>query len=167
MIFSHCRFDDGFNDVPTESVPFGFQQLIQANQDSRLSQDSNKIASNDLIYFVYSFVDKEVIIIPVHPNDQHRHFSFQLCHDLLLSHVYIDQINEKSSVVKAFNKSTCAKLKDSFLTHIEVNPVSCTKDVRLKLETLYQEHLCQNQGVVGKNFSFSITFAPEKEDVRY
>ena len=36
-ITSHCKFDEGFNDVPTDSVPLGFQQLIQLNQDHCLS----------------------------------------------------------------------------------------------------------------------------------
>ena len=78
-INSHCKFDEDFNDVPTEFVPLGFQQLICVNQDPCLSQDSTKIASNDLAFFVYPFVDKE--IITVHPNDQHRHFGFHLRDD--------------------------------------------------------------------------------------
>ena len=54
----HCKFDEGFNDVPTESIPLGFQQLIQASQDLHLPQNSSKIASTDLYFFVYPFANK-------------------------------------------------------------------------------------------------------------
>ena len=35
-ITSYCKFDEGFNDLPTESVPLGFQKLICENQDEKL-----------------------------------------------------------------------------------------------------------------------------------
>lgn len=44
----------------------------------------------------------------------------------LYGHVYIDKINVKSSVQLPFHKSTRAKLKDHFITHIEGDPIFST-----------------------------------------
>merc|ERR1712032_1068982 len=75
----------------------------------------------------------------------------------------------------AFNKSTRSKLRGSFITHIDGDPVFNAQDANTKLDQLYQEHLRKVQWVAGKNnnnnnnnnntnnFSFSITFAPEKK----
>ena len=40
------------------------------------------------------------------PDDKHSQFGFKLCDDELYGQVYIDKIKEKSSVEKAFSKST-------------------------------------------------------------
>ena len=56
-------------------------------------------------------------------------------------YIYIDKIDDNSSVQQAFNKSTQATLKGFFITHIEGDPVSSTKDAAKKLEQLFQEHL--------------------------
>ena len=57
-----------------------------------------------------------------------------------------------------------------FNTHIDGDTAFNYKYFAAKLEQLYQEHLQNVQGVVGKknsnknpNFSFSVTFAPEKK----
>ena len=73
------------------------------------------------------------------------------------------EIKDKSTVDKAFNKSTLQELKGSFITHIEGDPVFTTKDATKKLEQLYSEYLKHDQGVAGKKqkFLFSVTFAPE------
>lgn len=79
--------------------------------------------------------------------------------------VYIDKTKEKSNTEKAFNKSTNDKLKGSIITHIDGDPVFSTKDTEKKLEELHQEHLNQNQGMVGNkknNLLFFIMFAPQK-----
>ena len=41
----HCKFDEGFNDLPTESVPLGFQQLVQTNRDKPIPADDVYISS--------------------------------------------------------------------------------------------------------------------------
>ena len=77
-ITSHCNFDEGFNDLLTELVPLGFQQLIWANRDESLPPDENDITSSDLEFFVYPFADKEIIDVPVLPNDKNDQFGLQL-----------------------------------------------------------------------------------------
>ena len=82
---------------------------------------------------------------------------------MIYDRVYIEEIKNKSTVDKAFNKSTLQQLKGSFITHINGDLVFNTQDATKKLEQLYSEYLTQDQGVAGKkqNFSFSVTFAPE------
>ena len=77
------------SDLPTESVPLGFQQLICANWDESLPADDVDITSSDLDFFVYLFADKEIIDIPVLPNDKNDQFGLQLCDDDLYDWVYI------------------------------------------------------------------------------
>ena len=109
------------------------------------------------------------------------HFGFKLKNDELYGRFYMEKIKDKSRVHQAFNKSTRDQLCGSFITHIDCEPVFNAKDAALKLKCLYQDHLHQVQGVAEKNndaetgkntknattnanqFSFSITFAPEKK----
>ena len=149
-ITSHCKFDEGFNDLPIESVPLGFQQLVRANRDEPIPADDVDISSSDLDFFVYPFADKQIIDVPIQSHNKDKRFGFQLRDDDLYDRVYIEEIKKKSSVEKAFNKSTLKQLKGSFITHIDGDPVFNTKDATKKLEKLYSEYLSHDQGVAGK-----------------
>ena len=76
---------------------------------------------------------------------------FYLHDEKLYGGMYIDTIKEISSVKKYFNKSNYDILKGSFITHIDCDPVFSTKDSEKKLKQHYQDHLIQNQGVIGNN----------------
>ena len=65
------------------------------------------------IFFVYPFADKQIIDVPVLPNNKDSQFGLQLWDDDLYSHVYIEEIKDKSTVNKAFNKFTLLEPKDS------------------------------------------------------
>ena len=54
-IISHCKFDEAFNNLPTESVPLSFQQWICANRDEPIPVDDTGISLLDLDFFVYPF----------------------------------------------------------------------------------------------------------------
>ena len=140
-ITSHCKFDEGFNDLPIESVPLGFQQLIWENRDEKIPIDSTDITSSDLDFFIYPFEYKEITEIPVLPHETDDHFGFKLKNDELYGHVYVDKIKDKSSVHHAFNKSTRNHLHGYFITHIDGEPIFNAKDAALKLQHLYQDHL--------------------------
>ena len=141
--------------------------MIQENRDEQLPIDSMELTSSDLDFFVYPFADKEITDIPVLPQEKDEHFGLKLKDDELYGRVFIDKIKDKSSVYQAFNKSTRAHLCGSFITHINGEPVFNVKEAAVKLQCLYQDHLRQVQGVAEQNknndFSFSITFAPEKK----
>ena len=80
-IASHCKFDEGFNDLPIESVPLGFQQLVHANRDEPILADDVDISSSNLDFFVYPFADKQIIDIPVQSNNKDKQFGLQLRDD--------------------------------------------------------------------------------------
>ena len=105
-ITSHCKFDEGFNTLSIESVPFGFQQLVRANWDEPIPADDVDISSSDLDFFVYPFADKEIIDVPFQSNNKDKQFRLQLQDDDLYDCFYIEEIKNKSTVDKAFNKST-------------------------------------------------------------
>lgn len=54
-ITSHCKFDEGFNNLSTESVTLGFQKLIQSNHDQHILPDLTQIKFSDLDFFVDLF----------------------------------------------------------------------------------------------------------------
>ena len=58
----------------------------------------------------------------------------------------LKKIKNKSTVDKAFNKSTLQELKGSFITHVEGASIFNTKDASKRLEELYAEYLKQDQG---------------------
>ena len=62
-ITSQCKFDERLNDVPTESVHLGFQQLIQDNEDQHLPQDSTEITSTDLDFLLTHLWKKKLLLI--------------------------------------------------------------------------------------------------------
>ena len=35
-IDTHCKFDEGMNDLPSEQLPLGVQQLTRVNDDDRV-----------------------------------------------------------------------------------------------------------------------------------
>lgn len=57
-IASSFKFDEVFNDMPIESVPLGFHQLICINQNERLPEDVIKVDTKNLDFFVYPFSKK-------------------------------------------------------------------------------------------------------------
>ena len=94
-IISHYTFDEGFNDLSTESVPLGFQQLVHANPDEAIPSDNVDISSSDLDFFVYPFTNKQIVDVPVLPNNKDFHFGLELCNDNLYDRVYIEKNQEQ------------------------------------------------------------------------
>lgn len=132
--------------------------MICFNYDKPLPQDLTDIHSTDQNFSVYPFSNKEIITVLTIIRETNRQFGFKLFNVELYDCVYIGKMKEKSSVEKAFNKSTCDKLKGSFVTHIDDDPVFSTNDAENKLVKLYQEHLFQNQGIVGGNKNNNFSF---------
>ena len=102
----HCKFDEGFNDLPIESVPIGFQQLIRINQNQRLPEDPTEIDTTDLDFFVYPFFKKETLKVPVIVNDRNKQFGLKLQNDNFMGQTYIEKLQPNSTMDKSFNKST-------------------------------------------------------------
>ena len=86
----------------------------------------------------------------------------------LYGRVYIEKTDSNSGVQQVFHKSTRTKLKVSFITHIEGDPVFSTKDSETKLEQLfiistYHNFMGWQERPTMINLSSLITFAPEKK----
>ena len=92
--------------MPIESVPIGFQQLIQINWNERLPEDTTEINTKDLDFFVYPFSKKETIKVPVIANDQDKQFGLKLWNDDFMGRTYIGKLQPKSTMDKSFFKST-------------------------------------------------------------
>ena len=86
-----------------------------------------------MIFFVYPFAEKEIITVSNDPKIQIINLvsSSEMMNFMVM--FIFDNIKGKSSVEKAFNKSTSSKLKGFFITHIDVDPVFNTKDAQQKV----------------------------------
>ena len=42
-IATHCKFDEGFNDLLSSELPPGFQQILRMNDDNPIPIDENEI----------------------------------------------------------------------------------------------------------------------------
>ena len=114
-IATHCKFDEGMNDLPSEQLPLGFQQLTRVNDDDRVPCDDKEISNSDLDFFVYPFADKEIAHIPVTSDDHHKHYGMSLADDELSGRVYVRKVADKSSVHRAIPKgySIVSKVRTS------------------------------------------------------
>ena len=69
-------------------------------------------------------------------NQRFTHY-IELNNIKLYGHVYIDKVDANLSVQQAFHKFTRTKLKASFITNIEGDPIFSTKDSATNLEQLF------------------------------
>ena len=151
-IASHCKFDEGFNDMPIESVPIGLQQLIQIYQNERLPEDTTEIDTKDLDFFVYPFSKKETIKVSVIINDRDKQFVLKLCNDDFMGCTYIKKLQPNSSMDKVSTNPPKINFEIPLLP-IAMVILSFTKDVKHILQDLYTQYI-QDQGVTaGKNKS--------------
>ena len=53
-VATHCKFDEGYNDLPTEELPPGFQQILRMNKDTRVPADEQELSSSEDLecYFI-------------------------------------------------------------------------------------------------------------------
>ena len=101
------------------------------------------MSKHDLQFFVYPFSDKEVATIPINLNESSESFGFILNDDELMERTYVKELNNtvKSSAAKSFGniKSSRQKLRGSYITHINGDPVFTTSQALEKLKSIYHE----------------------------
>ena len=104
-ITSHYKFHEGFNDLPTKSVPFGFQQLIHTNHNQYLPPNLTETQSTHLEFCVYPLLTKILLQFLLYPMIQIVNLvsSYMMMNFILYGHLYIDKIREKFNMEKAFN----------------------------------------------------------------
>ena len=151
----HCVFDEGFNDVPAESLCLNAQHLLRISNSSDLTEIEGPVnASSDLEFYIYPFSEKQTTVVNVSPTNEDPTFGFDLKTDELYKRVYIGDAKEKSSASAIYKskKGFRNNLKGAFLTHINDVPVFSKPDAIAQLKLL------KERGVL----EFSITFAPER-----
>jgi hypothetical protein len=59
-IASHCVFDEGFKDVPVETLPPNVQHILQSTDNNkRPTANPDPISNTDLEFYVYPFAEKK------------------------------------------------------------------------------------------------------------
>ena len=101
-VATHCLFDEGFNDLPIETLPPNVQHLIRVSGGTRPMKDSTEINSKDLDFFTYPFAEKEVAVVNVPTSNTSETFGFDLADDELYHWVYVKDIQAKSCASKIF-----------------------------------------------------------------
>ena len=169
-IATHAKFDEGFNDLPADTLPPNCQQILRHN-GTKLPTDKNEISSSQLEFFVHPFLEKETVTIPVLPNNKDDNFGFQLRDDELFSRTFIERVKDTktSSAAKTFGnfKQSQRKFRGAFITHIDGDPVFSTDQAAEKLRILFnkwkeEKEKVAHQGVVPQ-FLFDITFACKEQ----
>ena len=99
-IATHAKFDEGFNDLPANTLPPNCQQILRHN-GTKLPADKNEISSLQLEFFVYPFLEKETVTIPVLPNNKYDNFGFKLRDDELFGRTFVEGVNNTKSLSAA------------------------------------------------------------------
>ena len=165
-IATHAKFDEGFNDLPADTLPPNCQQLLRRN-GTAIPIDKKEISSSDLEFFIYPFSEKENATISVLPNNADESFGFKLRDDELYGRTFVQDVanTKSSSAAKAYGdfKRSCWKLRGAFITHIDNEPVFSTAQAMERLRSLFEQWKeITAQGGDAAKFLFDITFAREE-----
>lgn len=152
-IASHGRFDEGFNDLPIESIPPNVQQLTRSAFGKRYKKDPKELTSCDLQFYLEPFA--EVVKKNINRSCEHPQVGMQLATDPLYQRVYVSDFEKGNSSDKICSsyKATCRKFRGAFITEIQGTPIFSEEDALNRLQEL------KEQGVR----KFSISFAPERK----
>ena len=129
---------DWFNEVNLSAVQLqneifceGFSNADIFHEDDQYSTAANTFSNDDDTLFINNVSNRLVDEINFYATPWAQidlGANGRICIDQINQ-----QINQKSSIERAFNKSTRAKLKGSYITLIEGDPVFSTRDAKLKL----------------------------------
>ena len=102
-IATHAKFDEGFNDLPADTLPPNCQQILRRN-GTKMPIDKNEISSSQLAFFIYPFSEKETVTVPVLPHNKDESFGFKLRDDELFGRTFVEGVNntKPSSAAKIF-----------------------------------------------------------------
>ena len=160
-IATHCRFDEGFSDLPTESLPPNVQYILRSEEGSRqaLTMDTTDTASSTLQFHVHPFASTFVGTIPV--PCQSDTCGITTADDSLSHRAYVTAISSTSSASKLNRdlKSTLKKLRGAYITHVDGTPVFSSAQVKEQIKK------CQDRG--GEfNISFGLEPALDANKLR-
>ena len=161
-IATHAKFDEGFNDLPIDTLPPNCQHILCLN-GQQIPINERLLSPLDLEFFIYPFANSETAVIDYNPKAKDNKFGFQLLDDDLTGRNYIYDIKDKvgSSAARVFGSlaTTRQKLCGCFITHINDVPVFSTDSARAQLQILYKRFKKRQEQGVDKDMNFKITFA--------
>ena len=138
-IVVHCVFDEGFNDVPMESLYSNAQHLLRITNGNDVTKIQGSVdAASKLEFYIYPFSEKQTPVVHVFPTEEDPTFSFEMETDELHRRVYISNASKKStaSYIYKSNNGFRNNLKGAFLTHINDIPVFSKPDAVKQLKLL-------------------------------
>ena len=151
-IATHCRFDEGMNDLPIEALPPNVQYLLRSEGGDidNLRTEPKETHARDLQFFIYPFSTTFEGTIPLPCSKDNCGMS--IADDSVLQRSYVTDIAAGSSASKmlATLKQTLRKVKGAYITKIGDDPVFSSADVTVAIKKY------QDQGG-----QFSIAFALE------
>ena len=151
-IATHCVFDEGFNDVPVESLPPNVKHLIRINDGTRVDMKSHEMSCKDLAFHVYPFLDLQDVTIKVQANSKSEDFGLNVCEDEIYQRVYLHEFKKNPPAAKSVTPKQRKDLRGLFITHVDGHPVFSYDDTINKLKELFVQHCKQDEGGGYKHF---------------
>ena len=101
----HCVFDEGFNNVPIESICPNAQHLLRVANGKDLTEIKGSVdAVSDLEFYIYLFSEKQSTVVHVLPTEDDPTFGYEMKTDKLHKRVYISNASAKSTALFIYNK---------------------------------------------------------------
>jgi 3-hydroxymyristoyl/3-hydroxydecanoyl-(acyl carrier protein) dehydratase len=148
----HVRFDEGMDDLPSDSIPPNVVHLQQTQDGDPISPDTITTSIDDFNFYTYPFANVINTVINISCN--HPTFGLEFDQDSVIGRTYISGINAKTSAASLFLslQSTRRKLIGSFILSIDDTPMFDTDDIMKKILEIQASNAA----------SFSIIFATEQ-----
>ena len=91
-------FDEGFNDVPIESLCPNAQHLLRIANGNNLTEIQGSVdAASELEFYIYTFSEKQTTVVHVSLTEEDPTFGFEIETDELHKRVYISDTSKKST----------------------------------------------------------------------
>ena len=121
----HCVFDEGFNDVPIESLCPNAQHLLCVANGNDLTEIQGSVdAASELEFYIYPFLEMQTTVVHVSPTDEDPTFGLEIKIDGFHKIVYISNASKKSTALSIYKSKNGFRgnFKGAFLTHINAVP---------------------------------------------
>ena len=139
-IATHCRFDEGFNNLPADALPINIQHLIRSeNRERKIKMDSKITDTSKQGFYTYPFTESLEGTVTRSCTDPYCGLPF--ADDELYHRVYVKDIAENMSVSTLFStpEATRKKMCGTYITVIDGERVFDQHDAIAVLDRLYDQ----------------------------
>ena len=95
-IATHARFDEGFNDLPMDTIPPNGQHLIRTDDGNPFPAETRQLSLSNFGHFVTPFQDLQLVKLSFTAKDKDDAFGLRFADDPVLSKPYIANIKDNS-----------------------------------------------------------------------